>query len=65
MKNTTKHKVCPLCQQDNKCMVKSDLPCWCMKIVIPAEISIKIPEDKKGSTCICLNCLTKQIKEVR
>ncbi|HEY8363624.1 MAG TPA: cysteine-rich CWC family protein [Tissierellaceae bacterium] len=55
-----KHRICPLCGQDNGCTHNED--CWCFKTVIPKGIFELLPEDKKGKACICKSCVEKYKK---
>jgi hypothetical protein len=52
--------ICPLCGNPNECAqaVSSGMEadCWCMHVVIPAEVLARIPEDKLGKVCICRLC---------
>lgn len=53
-----KNSICPLCGLDNNCQ-RGDMECWCTTLTIPKHIIDLVPEDKKGKTCICKNCIEK------
>ncbi|MFY0640018.1 MAG: cysteine-rich CWC family protein [Bermanella sp.] len=54
--------LCPLCQQQNRCVNLGDKDtnkiCWCNnpEIQFPKELLDQVPEDKKGKACICQQC---------
>jgi hypothetical protein len=52
--------ICPLCGKPNECAQAgcsgTAADCWCMSVVIPAEVLAKVPEDKVGKVCICRRC---------
>ncbi len=57
-----KNKQCPLCGKDNKCKTGGD-PCWCFHVKVPKELLDKIPPEKRGKSCVCLECIEKFNKE--
>jgi hypothetical protein len=52
--------ICPLCGKPNECSQAgcpgASADCWCLSVVIPAEVLAKVPEDKVGKVCICRRC---------
>ena len=52
------NSICPLCGQDNNCQ-HGDNQCWCTKLTIPKRVLDLVPDDKKGNSCICKDCIEK------
>lgn len=55
-------KVCPICGKNNNCGSEAGKPhgqCWCDKTDFPKEIFDLIPEEERGKSCICLDCLNR------
>lgn len=50
-------RTCPICGQDNGCMLSKD--CWCYSVKVPRALLDTLPEDKKGVACICKSCVDK------
>lgn len=48
-------RACPICGQDNGCMLSKD--CWCHDVTVPRELLDTLPEDKKKVACICKSCI--------
>ena len=51
--------ICPLCQQSNRCDVKSSNGCWCMNTEVPAALLAQVPVDLKSKACICNSCIER------
>ncbi len=51
--------ICPLCQEANRCDVKSSTACWCMTANVPAELLAQIPEKQRNKSCICQACIER------
>ncbi|WP_415803358.1 cysteine-rich CWC family protein [Marinicrinis lubricantis] len=49
-------KRCPLCLQLNDCRVHQE-DCWCFHTKVPVELRLRIPEDRRGKSCICKKCV--------
>ena len=49
-------KMCPLCGKPNNCL-KGNKNCWCNYVMIPKELIEKIPEEERGKSCICKECV--------
>jgi hypothetical protein len=48
---------CPLCGGPNDCGIaagKSE--CWCFQVKIAAEELGRLPEEAKGTVCVCEKC---------
>lgn len=52
-------KFCPLCEQENRCEVKSQQGCWCMNTQVPAALLAKVPDNLKGISCVCNSCIAR------
>lgn len=50
-------RTCPLCGGDNGC--RHNKECWCHSVTIPKELLDRVPDDKKGRTCVCKSCVDK------
>jgi nickel-dependent lactate racemase len=58
--------ICPLCGGENHCATasgKDPYSCWCMTIKVPEELLERIPEEKRGESCVCQKCVEAYIKE--
>lgn len=56
-----KNGKCPICGKDNSCGMLNGVPheeCWCTKVKVEKEMLEAIPEEYKGLSCICLNCIS-------
>ena len=52
------NQYCPICGEQNRCMVDNEHPCWCFEVGgFPKELLNKVPEESKGKQCICKKCL--------
>lgn len=54
--------ICPLCGKPNNCSYAAGNiheGCWCEKVTVPKELLDKVPEDLKGKSCICIECINK------
>lgn len=59
--------ICPLCGNENKCHFVRKLDpanCWCMTTKVPKELLDRVPQEKKGESCICEDCIKKYYKEL-
>lgn len=54
-------KVCPLCGEYNQCK-SGEETCWCFHVKVPKELIERIPEEKRGKSCICERCIDKYNK---
>lgn len=54
-----KEKLCPFCQDNNRCAVNSDSACWCSNVVVPEGIIELLPLSLKDKSCICLTCINE------
>ena len=52
-----KRKLCPFCQNNNRCTVNSDAACWCSNTIIPEGLVALLPLSLKDKRCICLSCI--------
>ena len=50
---------CPLCQQNNFCEMNADVPCWCTKSEVKAELLKQVPKELSRKSCICKECIDK------
>lgn len=63
--HTDNDQICPICQQPNQCVISrgrgSINDCWCMRLEekIPDELLNMVPDDQRGKTCVCENCLQR------
>jgi len=57
MQNTVNPKSCPFCNNINNCMIKSEKPCWCTDVVIPAKLIAMVPAQFQQKSCICVACI--------
>ena len=51
-------RICPICCQDNNCQ-HGQGGCWCGTVKVPKQLLELVPEDKKGTVCICKTCIEK------
>lgn len=52
--------ICPICNKANRCaIVASEDPrkCWCMTTKVPKELLSKIPNELRGKSCVCKDCV--------
>ena len=54
-------ELCPLCLQPNLCQVDNGHNCWCMTMNIPQKVLDQLPDHLKGKSCICKNCILKEM----
>ena len=54
---------CPLCGQGNQCAMEVEKatgekqpPCWCTKVDFSADLLARVPEEARGTACICEAC---------
>ncbi|MDY6854591.1 MAG: cysteine-rich CWC family protein [Thermodesulfobacteriota bacterium] len=58
-------KLCPICGQPNRCGEKAVVngitleKCWCAYEKFPKEALNRVPGEKRGKACICINCLNR------
>jgi len=57
MSATINSQLCPFCKSMNSCMIQSEKPCWCKRVVVPAELSDMVPVDLMRKSCICQGCI--------
>lgn len=50
-------KICPICGKDNNCKHNKD--CWCTKVTVPKGLIDLIPKEKRGTACVCKECIDK------
>ena len=55
---------CPLCHEPNACAMEvakaTDQPvqrCWCVDAVFTPDLMERIPNNAKGMSCVCLQCV--------
>ncbi|REK75703.1 hypothetical protein DX130_01070 [Paenibacillus paeoniae] len=51
---------CPLCGGGNSCaalLEENPRDCWCFHAAIPKELLARIPEEARGKSCVCENCV--------
>jgi hypothetical protein len=55
---------CPLCGGANACRMarggSREQPCWCEKEGFSAALLARLPEGRKGESCICKRCVESQ-----
>lgn len=54
--------ICPICKKENKCAAvlgTDPMKCWCMTINVPKELLATIPEEERGKSCVCKECVEK------
>ena len=51
--------LCPICQQNNGCMLHSTERCWCMDISVPQGLIDLVPPWLQRQACICRSCIEK------
>jgi len=56
-------KLCPFCNQDNKCDILNAKSCWCMKEKVPTSLQELVPKEHKRKSCICQNCVLEYKKD--
>jgi hypothetical protein len=48
---------CPLCGETNECGIAAgQSTCWCFSTSIPADVLERIPEEARGTACVCAKC---------
>jgi hypothetical protein len=49
---------CPLCGEPNACALAGGggEPCWCAGATIPKATLERLPEDSRGTACVCARC---------
>ena len=55
-----KKGICPLCGRENNCSYAKGLfheGCWCETTEVPMELRERIPEELRGKSCICKECV--------
>jgi hypothetical protein len=56
----SRDQICPICGKPNDCVrARSgtlDEPCWCEEVEISADAISRVPEEKRGKSCICHHC---------
>lgn len=62
MENLPKYRICPICGQDNGCVI-GNKDCWCKDFDFPEGLIELVPEDKKRKACICKNCVQEYISK--
>ncbi|MEK0315203.1 cysteine-rich CWC family protein [Cohnella sp. 56] len=58
-----KAAVCPLCGGPNGCAIaegRAATSCWCMSVVICADVLARVPDALQGRVCICAACAGAQ-----
>ncbi len=54
---------CPLCGGGNACAVAQsgsfDTPCWCREVTVAPDLLARIPEERRGQSCVCQDCVTR------
>ncbi|MGB1201111.1 cysteine-rich CWC family protein [Cognaticolwellia aestuarii] len=51
--------ICPLCQANNFCGIKSTEPCWCVESDIQPGLLKQVPAELSRKSCICQKCIDK------
>jgi len=52
--------ICPICNKPNQCaMVKGEDPykCWCMTEKVPEGLLETVPDELRGQSCVCRECV--------
>lgn len=52
--------ICPICGKHNNCAYEKGLShggCWCENIKVPKALREQIPENLRGKSCICKECV--------
>jgi len=62
MSNPIDTSICPVCGGPNHCgeidpQRNRDSRCWCARETFPPGIFKLVPDDKRGKSCICRQCL--------
>ena len=54
---------CPLCGKPNRCAMEVERetgvkqpPCWCTQVTFHAALLSSVPEEARGTACICAAC---------
>lgn len=51
---------CPLCGGPNLCAAAAtgdfSVRCWCQDVAFPPELLAKLPDDQRGTACLCPTC---------
>jgi len=54
---------CPLCGKPNRCAMEVEHetgvkqpPCWCTEVKFEAALLSSLPEQARGTACICAAC---------
>jgi hypothetical protein len=54
---------CPLCDKPNQCAAEAQRetgvkqpPCWCTRVTFDAALLSSVPEEARGTACICAAC---------
>jgi len=57
---------CPLCGKPNQCAMEVERetgvkqpPCWCTQVTFDAALLSSVPEEARGTACICAACAQK------
>ena len=51
--------ICPICKQGNQCEIEEGNRCWCMAVEVFKQLIEQLPEEVRGTQCICKNCIEK------
>ncbi|MDQ0233269.1 cysteine-rich CWC family protein [Metabacillus malikii] len=51
------NQYCPLCHNENQCMVGGDKDCWCTTETFPERLLLSVPLISRRKQCICKKCL--------
>ncbi|SDC90790.1 CubicO group peptidase, beta-lactamase class C family [Paenibacillus sp. UNCCL117] len=57
---------CPLCGQANECALLSGErieACWCFRASIPSELLQRIPDSRRGKSCVCPSCVEEHKRQ--
>lgn len=50
---------CPTCGEPNGCAMASPegaRACWCASAQITADAMARVPDDRRGTVCVCTHC---------
>ena len=58
-------RLCPLCGKPNQCAMEVERetgvkqpPCWCTQVKFDAALLSSVPEEARGTACICAACVS-------
>lgn len=64
MENKKALKICPVCEEVNKCGMEEGVEtCWCFSVVFSDALKTKLEKDFSNQPCICRSCFEQMNEE--